>query len=264
MSQVRFRASSIASAFDCWMRWEAIHLRGMFQRGTPPAAIGTAVHAGAAVYDNSRMIGSSLSVDDAAGAVVDSIWNPDQEIDWAGEDKGNAEKTALSVYALYCGEIAQQFRFQAVEMRLNDLSIDMGDGLTIILTGTLDRVYEGIAGRGINDIKTGKMAVNGNGAAKVAGHGAQLGAYEILCEQTTGLPVTEPAKVTGLKTAGDPAAGIGEISNAREILLGKDSEPGLLDMAGHVFRSGMFPPNPRSILCSAKYCPLHPCKYCEK
>ena len=50
--------------------------------------------------------------------------------------------------------------------------------------------------------------------------------------------------------------------NARIALVGDDESPCLLQHASTLIHSGSFYGNPKSYLCSAKYCPKHPtCKF---
>jgi hypothetical protein len=46
-------------------------------------------------------------------------------------------------------------------------------------------------------------------------------------------------------------------------LLGDEHQPGLIQIAASMLRTGLFPPNPKSTLCSRKYCPAYAshCKF---
>jgi len=45
-------------------------------------------------------------------------------------------------------------------------------------------------------------------------------------------------------------------------LVGTEQSPGLLEHAAKIVHAGAFYGNPKSVLCSAKYCPRHPvCKF---
>jgi hypothetical protein len=48
-------------------------------------------------------------------------------------------------------------------------------------------------------------------------------------------------------------------------LIGDEEHPGLIEIAARMLKSGVFPPNPKSMLCSKKYCPAHAahCRYHE-
>jgi hypothetical protein len=150
------------------------------------------------------------------------------------------------------------------------------DDVRIELTGTLDRMrvvrlggggalsdirdggflsdIDVPTGRKLIDLKSGKNAVN-QGVAKVKGHRPQLGTYEILYEAATGLPCTEAPAILGAKTVGTPEIALGDAPGAKELMLGTGpDDPGLIDVAAKMFRSGMFPPNPTSALCDRRFC----------
>ena len=77
---------------------------------------------------------------------------------------------------------------------------------------------------------------------------------DLLYEHTTGIATTEPAEIIGLKTKGNPETGTALVHGARELMVGTDAYPGLIQFAADMFRTGLFPPNPSSHLCSARYC----------
>lgn len=254
----RVRASSWAGLFDCAMRWEGIHILGLPNVVGLRAALGTAIHHGTAVFDQSRLPGGSgLTVDDAAGAFVDKLRDPENEYDPARDDLSvsDAERVGLDLVAQYCRHVSPRYEFTAVEMETKPLDIDCGSGVTVRLTGTLDRsrVWSTSKGEGIADLKSGSTAVQ-KGAAVTKGHGAQVGTYELLYEHSTGRRCTEPAEIIGLKTKGKPEIALGEIKNGRRIMVGDESTPGLIEFAADMFRSGRFYPNPRSLICSEKFC----------
>lgn len=264
MQSVKVRASSLPELFDCPARWEARHLLKMRLPTSGAAQLGTAVHAGAAVYDESRMANAGLTIDDAAGAVVDSIWKPEDEIVW-GDDwpQPEAEKTALALHKSYCQKIAPRQDYVAIESACDDLVIsDIG----ITLTGTPDRIRQTDDGLGIADIKTSKTAVAADGTVNMKAHALQLEAYELLVANTIGKPMRAPAEIIGLNAAKTEKArrvATADIASPREILLdGEDGEPGLLRVASRIVHSGDFYGNPSSNLCSEKYCPrFRTCKW---
>jgi hypothetical protein len=74
------------------------------------------------------------------------------------------------------------------------------------------------------------------------------------------LRITAPAQIVGMntgKTAAAQRVGTGEVPDARAALVGTEEEPGLLQHASRLIHSGAFYGNPKSFLCSAKYCPAH-------
>ncbi|OVE46715.1 RecB family exonuclease [Chromobacterium violaceum] len=253
----RVRASSWGSLFDCAHRWEATHILGMNMPSSPRAQLGTAIHAATAAYDQAVLDGAPIRIDAAAGVLVDEINNPGREVDWSADEltPRQAAQTGIQLLTRYCQEIAPRYQYVAIELPVTPWRIDCGGGIAIEITGTLDRSRAriGSAGVGLCDLKSGSAAVV-NGRAKTKGHAPQIGTYELLYERTTSTPVTEPADIIGLKTRGAPEVATGQIIGAREQLIGTAEQPGLMDYAAEMFKSGLFPPNPVSHMCSQKYC----------
>lgn len=233
---------------------------------SPRAMLGTAVHASTAQFDQGRLESSGLTADDTAGILVDTLNESKSEVDWKSDDKltlTDAQRIGLLLHTKYCLEVSPGYDFAAVELETKPLTIDCGHGVVITLTGTLDRsrVTKKSEGVGISDLKTGAQAVQ-KGAAKTKGHAPQLGTYEMLYEHTTGQKCTAPGEIIGMKTSGKPEIATGEIRNAREQMVGTADSPGLIEYAREFFRTGLFPPNPTSFLCSEKYCPRYKlCKF---
>lgn len=261
---IPIRASSLAELFDCPARWAAKHIDGKTLPRSAAAQLGTAVHAGTAAFDASRLPGGSpISADDAAGALVDAIQHPEKDVDWDDTQPREAERIALALHTRYCADIAPAQRYLGVEVRCERLDLPE---LGIALTGTTDRVrITPAGGHGISDLKTGGRAVGTDGRAVTQGHGVQLGVYELLAEHAMGLPITEPAQIVGMQTGKTAAAqrvGLGEVPGARAALVGTDEQPGLLEHASRLIHSGAFYGNSRSVLCSARFCPAHPtCRF---
>lgn len=259
MNTITIRASSLSELFDCPARFEAKHILGMRSPRSAPAQLGTAVHAGTALFDESRLPGGSpVSIDDAASAVVDAIHRPQEDVDWEDNNPNDVERIALALHARYCSDIAPAQTYLGVEVSCERLELpDLG----IVLTGTTDRVRETADGcLGITDLKTGGRAVGTDGRAVTQGHAVQLGVYELLAENAMGLHISAPAQIVGMNTGKTPATqrvGTGEVSNARAALIGTEEAPGLLEHASRLIHSGMFFGNSKSVLCSAKYCPRH-------
>jgi len=255
MDIISIRASSIPELFDCPARWEAKYIRGLHMPSSAAAQLGTAVHAGTATFDQAVLDGNPLSADEAAGAVVDAIHHPDRDVDWGEDNPNEAEKIGIALHKRYCAEIAPKQKYAAVEALCECLEIsDLG----LALTGTTDRVTVSEDGYGIADLKTGKRAVAADGTVETAGHAAQIGVYELLAGAAMGQAIEAPAQIIGLqvaKTAKGQRAGIGTITHARELLVGDDDSPGLLQIAADMLHAGRFFGNPRSQLCSKKFCP---------
>ncbi len=262
---VTIRASSMSDLFDCAHRFEAKQLLGMRGKSSAPAHLGTSIHAGTAKYDTNRLLGFEANVSEATDLFVDTL--KDSDVDWKYSDitYAHAERMGISLTTKYCQQISPMFNYVGVEMETKPFDISV-DGTIIRLTGTMDRA-RAIQGQGIGiaDVKSGRMAVDKEtGHARTKGHAPQLGIYELLYEHTTGLKVTEPAIIIGLQTSSNGAIGTGIIKNAREQLLGDGENKGLLEYAAMYIKAGLFPPNPKSALCSEKYCPRHAvCKFKE-
>lgn len=257
MQSVKVRASSLPELFDCPARFEARHLLGKRLPTSSAALLGTAVHAGTALYDQSRLDGNPLTPDEAAGAVVDVIQKPEFEVAWDDANPCETEKLALPLHRLYCEKIAPSQKYAAVEATCENLELtDIG----LTLTGTVDRVRQTDNGLGIADIKTGKTAVAADGTVKTQGHAAQIGVYELLAQAATGREIAAPAGIIGLqvaKTDKGRRVGIGEIRGARDMLLDDGEKPGLLRIAANMIHAGNFYGNARSPLCAEKYCPVY-------
>lgn len=222
------------------------------------AALGTAIHAGAAVFDAERVAHQRPSVEAARDAAHESITRPREETIWDEGGPARAASIAVSLTERYCTLESPKHEFVAVEASVESLLIE---DLGIVLTGHVDRIRRANGGFGISDLKTGKTAVGADGKARTHGHAAQLGVYELVAQVASGLPITEPAQVIGLQTNLTPEKqriGVGEIEGAREPLLGDADHPGLLSVASKIVH-GQIPAwgNPRSIMCHPKYCPIY-------
>lgn len=262
---VTVRASSWATLFDCAHRFEGVYSLKQFKPSGMRAQLGTAIHASTAIYDEGRMNHAGITPDEAADALVETLRHPDRDVDYTGSDLtiSQAEKIGLTLHSRYCAEISPRYEFAAVELTTKPMEIDCGNGVTIRITGTMDRARAivGETGLKVGDLKSGRLAVIKDPTdptgkrlvAKTRGHHAQIATYQILTEYTTGQEVQDAAEIIGLST-GTPAVAVGQIHGAREILLGKDDQPGLIHYAAQMFKSGLFPPNNASSLCGQRYC----------
>ncbi|MEI2416178.1 PD-(D/E)XK nuclease family protein [Orrella sp. JC864] len=250
------RASSWGRLFDCAHAWEGTHLLGMRKPAGMRAQLGTAVHAGTAAFDRARIDGTVCTPDDAAGVAVAELHSPDREVDMAqdGLSLAEAERIALTLIVRYCMEIAPRLKFIDVETTLDPLEIDCGNGLTVRLTGQMDRgrVADTEGGIAINDVKTGARAVQ-DGQAVTRGHAAQTGTYQLMYDATKRVR-TVGSQIIALSTSGRAETAISPIFDARRVMTGDEDRPGLIEHAAAMFRTGLFPPNPSSVLCSRKYC----------
>lgn len=256
MSNLTVRASSWGSLFDCAMKWEGEHILGIRKAAGLRALLGTSVHAGTAAFDSAHLAHADIRPDDAAGVFVDTLRNPEFEVDYQQDDltSNEAERIGLTLTTKYCTDIAPQFKYLAVEMKLAPMEIDCGGDVTITLTGTMDRARaaETESGDIIPDVKTGSRVVS-QGIATMKGRLAQTGTYEIMYGNTTGRP-TAGGQIIGLGTSSKTPVAISPVFDGRRVMLGTSEQPGLIEYAAKMFRAGLFPPNPQSPLCSPKYC----------
>jgi hypothetical protein len=152
------------------------------------------------------------------------------------------------------------------------VAIDL-EGITLELVGTLDRmravgvareVWDPEAGDLVTlldeqliDLKSGRRVVKlnklGDRVASTAVHKPQLGTYEILYSMRTGRKLTRPPAILGASTEGLGFA-LTEAPGARQMMIGTEDEPGLMSIGARMFKNGIFPPNPRSPMCSERYC----------
>ena len=260
---VQVRASSFGALFDCAYRFEGEQLLKLRKANSLRAWLGTSIHASTAAFDQAALDGAPISAYDAADVFVKSLWEPTEEVERDPKlTMKQAEVIGLTLHSRYCAEIAPTMVYESVEQPLTPLDIDCGDNLIIRLTGTLDRARKvrTIHGKVINDVKTGgRLFVDG--VVSLKGRRAQLGTYQILDEHTTGDEVGG-AQITALQTTTQTQIGVSQIFDARPLLLGTDTTPGLIDMAAKMFKIGLFPPNPQSSLCDKKYCSRWgTCKY---
>ena len=201
------RASSWGLLFNCAHSWEGRTLLGMNKPSGLRAHLGTSLHASTAAYDLARIQGYELSIDDAAEVFVETLENPDRDVDMKQDDLKlkDAMRIGLVLHSRYCSEIAPAFHYEAVELETKPFNIDCGNGIVIQLTGTLDRSRMNVMNgkRGIKDLKSGATAVV-DGIAKTKGHRAQIGVYELLYEHSTGVRIDDDGEIIGLKTSGNP------------------------------------------------------------
>lgn len=252
---IRVRASSLSDYADCPARWYARQILGLSLPSSGAAHLGTSLHRSTGVYDAARVEGRPVSADDAAGVLVEVLRHPEGDVDWAGESVAEAERRGLVLHSRYCAVIAPDRDYRSVELACEPLVVDC-EGVTLELTGTADRIRRTPDGPGVSDLKSGARAVSG-GRVTTRGHGMQLAMYELLAERTIGERITAPGEIIGLQTAGDPEVASAEVPSKREALVGTPERPGLLDAIAQSIRSGVFAGNPRSMLCTPKYCPAY-------
>lgn len=267
MTEITARASSWPGLFDCAHRWEGEQILGMRKPAGLRTILGSAVHAGTAKFDQAVLDQAPITPYDAADAFMDTLHHPEGEVDYKQDEKltlADAERIGLTLHSLYCTTIAPQFHYESVEMKLNPLRIDCGNGIVITLTGSMDRARVATTDAGviIPDIKTGSRIVQ-EGQVNLKGKAAQCGAYQLMYEGTTGNP-TAGAQIIALPTTSKPTPMVSKVFDAKGAMLGTDEKPGLIQYAAAMFQTGLFPPNPQSQLCSKKYCARwNSCQYHE-
>jgi hypothetical protein len=261
---VTVRASALPDFLDCPARAEAKHLLGKRTPMGGGALLGRAIHASTAVFDQSVLSGDGITINEAAGAAVDAIHKPTEDVRLEDDESPRQmEDIAIALHFRYCQEIAPKQTYVAVEVKCERLEItDIG----LALTGTTDRVRQVGEGNGIGDLKSGKTAVRADGRVETKASRYQIGVYELLAERASGLPITEGGQIIGLqtgKTARGQRVGVSEaIHGARDVLIGEPDSPGVLETVAAMIHAGRFPGNPRSMLCGERYCPIFStCKY---
>jgi PD-(D/E)XK nuclease superfamily len=262
---IRVRASSFADLADCPARWFARHIEKRFTPSGPAATIGKALHASTAAYDQSTLSQEQISIDDSAGIFVDALRMPDEEVDWSQDDRWTvreAERVGLMLNTRYCTEVAPTRNYIEVESNLGEVAILVPSAnVTVTITGHTDRIREDADTRkGVSDLKSGARIVSTHGVVETKGHAYQLAAYSLLYEINYGSELTAPAEIIGLntgKTIDTQRVATGRTEQVKGTLLGTEERPGLIQAIAHMARDGMWFGNPKSSLCSAKFCPIY-------
>ena len=250
------RASSFGGLFDCGYRWEGEHLLRIRRATSLRAHLGTSIHASTAAFDQAALAGDPISANDAADVFVRTLYEPAEDVDTRDPKLSlrEAERIGLTLHARYCAEIAPVMRYESVEMPLAPMHLNCGNGIEIKFTGTMDRarVARTSAGKVITDLKTGGRLIS-EGVVSTKGRAAQLGTYQLLSEHTDG-EQTAGAQIIALQTTSTMQVGVSRVFDAKRQLVGTPGAPGLIEMAAKMFKLGLFPPNPQSVLCDKKYC----------
>lgn len=253
------RASNVISLFDCPLSWYYANVRGLRSPNNGLSGTGTAIHAGTAHFDTARLNGEVPDVLAAVEITVDALNDPDEEIQWDSiSQRRDMEAKAVKLVTKYCLEVSPTREFVAVELHCPPLYVQTKSGV-IKLTGSTDRIRRTPSGElGIVDLKSGKLAVKVDEelVASTKNHHLQLGVYTLLAESAANTVFEAPAEIIGLSTGKEANIAISEVTDVKTALLGDEDAgfEGMLDMAGKMMKLSFFPPNPRSILCSKKYC----------
>jgi len=266
MTDATIRASSMSALLDCAHRWEGIHLLGMQSHSSGASWLGTSFHHASAAYDQNR---ADMLVSDAVGEFRDHLAKA-EDVRWNDLSPREALAIGTPLIVEYCEMWSPRFDFLAVEMKLEPqtITVDLArhrlGPVDITFTGSMDRARvakaNGQRQAGVFDVKTGKRAVK-DGQANTQGHAAQVGTYNLLANMDPSLPenVTAAPGILGVSTAGtktkEARIALAEIPDAVEQLVGTTSSPGLIEYAALYLKTGLFPPNPKSQLCSETYCP---------
>lgn len=254
------RASAWPTLFDCSLRWSFSQIDGLRLPLSGPAKIGSALHKGSAVFDFARMFDGKGSIDAATGALVDELVRDASVVEWDRDvPLRTAERISTGLLAKYCTTIAPHRNYSAVELKCEALDVHTEFG-TIRLTGSTDRLRVDADGReGVSDMKSGKTAVTGITEGKpravTSPHHLQGGVYVLMAEQEAKRKLDAPFEVIGMHTGSDRQhVAVGHVADVKTPLLGNGEQPGLIHIAAGMLKSGIFPPNPRSIMCSKRWC----------
>jgi len=256
------RASAWPSLFDCAQRFYWQNIVGLRMPSSGNAALGTAIHAGTAAFDGSRLSGEQIDVVTAVDTARAALQSPEQEVAWDDSlTPVEADTFAVKLTTRYCQDISPTRQYAAVELECQALDIGTEYGV-VRVTGTTDRIRIADDGRkGISDLKSGGRATektaDGGRRAVTKGHHIQLGIYTLMAEQASGERLDAPAEIIGLQTTKEAPVATGEIKDVKTPILGTEDAPGLIEIAARMLRDGIFPPNPKSMLCSKKYCPAY-------
>ena len=264
MRQITIRTSGLPRYADCGLAWAVENGHVEIEGGGPPAstplhvaaAIGTGVHAGAAEALRRKRAGMATdlahcqaravaayheAVEDAGGSRM-MVWDATSK----PSDATQQVRRMLRAWMAYRLDGAHPMM---IEDRLTAV-IHQGNGLEVYLSGQMDAVFME-PGR-IVDLKTGGMEP----AAQV-----QLGGYRLLCEMVKGgqidtlaidylprLPLSKPQTPPQM-TYYDPDACM-------------EAAWTVLNQMIFDLQSGDWLANPRSSLCSARWCAAHGTAYC--
>lgn len=264
------RASSLPTFADCAARWYAQQVERISSPPGPRTILGSATHYSTALHDQAIIDGNPLRPDESAGAALDYLREHRDEVNWRGLDdddtplrENEVQRISVALHTRYCTEIAPTRRYSAVEPVLGSVEIDCGNGVVVRLTGQADRIREelvdGEPTEIVSDEKTGARAVNARGEVDVKGHVFQVASYKVLRRTATGKAMNRKTEIIGLATGKTPESqrvGVGYCLDAEETLIGTPDQPGLLQAIAQAARSGLFIGNPKSSLCSARYCPI--------
>jgi hypothetical protein len=258
------RASALGELFDDALRWKARTIDQIYGLTYGRSHLGTSIHFGTAWYDAERIDPDGTPDTETAVDKFLECLRADENVHWIDIGKSKAENIGITLVAEYCQEISPQFEWVKVEATCEPIEITMPNNVIFEITGHVDRVYtQRVDGRkrfGVADLKSGYGVIRQDGSIDVAKHGVQLAVYELLeimAQQSADEPMTLPALVIGLSTSGRPEIKWEQVDNPRSLLFGDGQHDGYLMAASKIIEHQLYVGNPRSMLCSEKYCPIY-------
>lgn len=254
------RASSLSTLWDCPARFKAEQLEGKRLPSGAAATIGTAIHAGAAVFDTQRMEGKIASVEDATDAAAQSVREAREGTRWDDCRPAEAIDKAVSLTNAYCHDIAPTFTYRKVEVKLNSLDVKASNGIVIRFTGHIDRERIEAEKLGVCDLKSGANIIAADGGVKVSAAAGQLAVYEmltLLADHTMQEQHLLPAQIIALPTTGKHPPKVATLNKQPySLLIGDEQNKGLIEVAAALYKNDIFFGNPRSMCCTNKYCSI--------
>ena len=247
---IKIRASSWPTLFDCALRWYYDNIVGLRMPSSTGARLGTAIHAGCAAADR------GTDTFEAAESAVRVFQNPDEECaPITYSEQRMAERAASACVQSYVSTFGAR-KFSHIEVEVSECVVETEHG-SYMITGHVDRIENGQT----KDIKTGVSRVV-NGKVKVNADHLQMGIYAIMAKAETGANISNDVTIIGASTRTYEWAEH-TIYDAVQIMIGESDDDGMLNFAGKMLKHGLFPPNPKSMLCSEKYCAAFAAKRCK-
>lgn len=246
------RASSWPTLFDCSLRWYFDNVVGLRMPSGTPSRLGTAIHSGCAEWD--RGVGAW----DAADVSAHAFLNPSDEVEQIGQIATyEAVNIARKVTYAYTQKWGRR-EFSHVELEVAECIVKV-DGYELCITGHVDRISNGE----VKDLKTGARRVNAQGVVDIGADHLQLGVYSLMASAELGRDVVsnDVTIIGGSTTTFQWAERT--VHGAMQIMLGDDQSEGILSIAAKMLKHGVFAPNPKSLLCSEKYCAAYANKRCK-
>jgi hypothetical protein len=245
------RASSWPTIFDCSLRWYYEHVVGLRLPTATPARLGQAVHAGAAEFDRGNPVKHSEEF------AIDHFLHPEEDVEPIAQVEADDQaEIAGRMVRQYVNTFGRR-NYSHIEVTVSSCVLTTIHG-DIEVTGTVDRILD----RQVRDIKTGRGRIRKDGSVDMRADYMQLGIYALMARAEAG----------DRSISGDVSVMAGDTANGRwaeakavgavDLLLGSQEDEGLVEMAAKILHHGAFSPNPKSMLCSPKYCAAYAHKRC--